>query len=82
MVWGPVPENRPNKDEIKKAPPLLQQSSTVRKFPYRYFMERKSFDAPSLLWSEVRWKKGKEKREKEGKKEGEAGCSYFYIMGF
>lgn len=51
-------------DQTEKAPRSLQQrSGTVRKFPYRYFMERKSFRAPSPFWSEARWKiKGAKER--------------------
>lgn len=66
----PISENGPNREKTteKKAPPsLLQQSGAVRKFPYRYFMERKSFDAPSPLWSEVRW--GRKKKKREGRVE-------------
>lgn len=77
------------KQRRKKAPPsLLQPSGAVRKFPYRYFMERKSFDAPSPLWSEVRWggekkkERGESRDEGERKKEGEAGSGYFYVMEF
>lgn len=70
-MWGPVSGNRTSTDKIKKGPPSLQQQSgTVRKFPYRYFMERKSFDAPSLFWSELKWKKKEKSRGGKAEEEG------------
>lgn len=69
--------NRPKSTTI--TPAVERHSPQV---PYRCFMERKSFDALWPFWSEVRWKNGRERSEMtEKEKEGEAGSSYFYVMG-
>lgn len=91
----PISENEPNREkttEKKHHHHFCSRAAQSANSPYRYFMERKSFDAPSPLRSEVRWVKeiknkkekgeGREEMKEREEKEGDAGSGYFYVMEF
>lgn len=78
VVRGPVSGNRPNGDEIKNYHHHDCSGATPSANSLIDILW--SIKHPHRIWSELRWKK---RREKEGKvQKGELSCSYFYDMEF